>query len=74
MDFLLGVAEIGIEVKSTRRAADAHLAGLRAREDQPQVRRLVLVCLEQKPRRTLDGIEILPVRSFLEALWGGSFA
>jgi predicted AAA+ superfamily ATPase len=75
VDFLLGEAEIGIEVKSTRRAADAHLAGLRAlREDQPQVRRLVLVCLEQKPRRTPDGIEILPVGSFLEALWGGSFA
>lgn len=75
VDFLLGEAEVGIEVKSTRRVADAHLAGLRAlREDQPQVRRRVLVCLEAKPRRTPDGIEILPVESFLGALWGGSFA
>lgn len=70
VDFVLGDAEIGIEVKSSRRVMDAHLSGLRAlREDQPGVRRLLLVCLEDKPRRTADGIDILPVRAFLAQLW-----
>lgn len=75
VDFLLGEADIGIEVKSTRRASDADLAGLKAlREDQPQVSRLILACLEPKPRQTRDGIDILPVRQFLEDLWAGKIA
>lgn len=70
VDFLLGDAEVGIEARSSRRAADVHLAGLRAlREDHRTVRRLILVCLEEKPRRTADGVDILPVRTFLSELW-----
>lgn len=70
VDFVLGDAEVAIDVKSTRRVTDAHLGGLRAlREDQPSVRRSILVCLEEKPRETADNVEILPVVRFLQLLW-----
>ncbi|MEW6278970.1 MAG: hypothetical protein AB1758_10130 [Candidatus Eremiobacterota bacterium] len=34
------------------------------------MKRRVLVCLERHPRRTEDGIEVLPVADFLARLWG----
>jgi len=34
-------------------------------------RRRIVVALEPKPRKTADGIEILPWRIFLEELWTG---
>lgn len=75
VDFVIGQAEIAIEVKSTSRAASQHRMGLTAfAEEQPQVKRRLLVCLEPKRRITEDGIEILPVRDFLQRLWAGSIA
>jgi len=72
VDFVLGDAQIAIEVKSSPRIAAAHLKGLIAfGEDQPGVRRRVMVCLEPRRRVTKEGIEILPVGKFLEALWRG---
>lgn len=72
VDFVLGDAQIAIEVKSSPRIAEAHLKGLIAfGEDQPGVRRRIMVCLEPRRRVTKEGIEILPVGKFLEALWRG---
>lgn len=72
VDFLLGRADVAIEVKSTSRVHDRHLIGLRAlREDQPGVRRRLLVCQEPRRRVTGDGIEVLPLRRFLDQLWTG---
>lgn len=71
VDFVTDDLSLAIEVKASERARDDHLAGLRAlRADQRSVRRRVLVCLEPRRRMTDDGIEILPVRTFLDALWG----
>jgi predicted AAA+ superfamily ATPase len=75
VDFVLGDAEVGIEVKSTAHADDTHLRGLRAlRADQPSNKKLICVCTEARARRTQDGIDILPVAEFLSRLWQGDYA
>ena len=75
VDFVLGDAEVGIEVKSTAHADDTHLRGLRAlRADQPSNKKLICVCTETRARRTQDGIDILPVAEFLSRLWQGDYA
>ena len=72
MDFVIGDAQIAIEVKSSPRIAAAHLKGLIAfGEDRTGVRRRIIVCLEPRRRVTKDGIEILQVGKFREALWRG---
>ncbi|MEW6666070.1 MAG: AAA family ATPase [Thermodesulfobacteriota bacterium] len=71
VDFVLGDHEVAIEVKSTELANDAHLKGLRSFKDEYTVRRPLLVSLDPTPRRTEDGIEILPWQVFLRDLWDG---
>ena len=59
-----------IEVKSTARAHDNHLTGLRAiAQDHKRIPRRILACLEPRRRVTADGIEIVPVTDFLRRLW-----
>jgi len=75
VDFVLGNAAVGIEVKSSANVGDSHLRGLRAlRADQPAAKKLVCVCSEPRPRRTQDGIDILPTTEFLARLWKGEYA
>lgn len=71
VDFILGEAEIAIEVKSTRMATNHDLRGLRAFKEEFQPKRSLLVSMDAKPRRTDDGIEILPIGNFLAELWAG---
>lgn len=72
VDFILGAMDLAIEVKSTTKAGPAHLAGLRTlREDHPRVGKRLLVCQESRRRVTPDGIEVLPVKEFLDQLWAG---
>ena len=60
-----------IEVKATRQVERRDLRGLRAlREDFPELP-CVVVSQEPLPRRTEDGIDVLPVHVFLERLWAG---
>jgi hypothetical protein len=62
--------EIAIEAKASRRISANHLKGLRQlRKDHPEAKRLIVVCCEEKPRRTEDGIEILPAQYFVRLLW-----
>jgi predicted AAA+ superfamily ATPase len=69
VDFILGDAEVAIEVKATDRPTTDHLKGLRAwREEHPRSRG-ILVCRGSRARRTDDGIEIVPWRDFLRSLW-----
>jgi predicted AAA+ superfamily ATPase len=75
VDFVLGDAEVAIEVKSTANASTVHLNGLGAfGEEYPEVRRRILVCLEPKRRRLQSGIEVMPVTTFLRELWSGGIA
>ncbi len=70
VDFVTSDLGVAIEVKSTRQAGDHHLSGLRAiAVDQRQLGRRLLVCLEPRRRVTADGIEIVPVPTFVKQLW-----
>jgi hypothetical protein len=50
---------------------DRHLRGLRAFREDYAPRRSIVVSLDAKPRKTSDGIEILPWEEFLNRLWDG---
>jgi len=72
VDFILGSMETAIEAKATYKVTRDHLKGLRQlARDYPEVRQRIVVCLEPKPRRTPDGIDILPAAQFARALWAG---
>jgi predicted AAA+ superfamily ATPase len=71
VDFVLGDLEAAIECKGTGRVHGRDLAGLRALAEERRPRRRIVVCTEAEPRRTDDGIEILPWRAFLARLWAG---
>jgi predicted AAA+ superfamily ATPase len=72
VDFVLGDMQAAIEAKSSERITRDHLKGLRTlKEDHPNVGRRIVVCRERRARKTEDGIEILPVASFVRKLWAG---
>ncbi len=72
VDFVVGPMEVAIEAKATRKVTTDHLKGLRQLVvDYPGVRRRLVVSLEDRPRRTGDGIEILPAAGFSRELWSG---
>ncbi len=72
VDFVLGDGAVAVEVKSSRLARDHDLRGLRAFKEEHCPRRAILVSMDAKPRRTDDGIEVLPWRIFLDELWSGA--
>jgi predicted AAA+ superfamily ATPase len=72
VDFVLGEMDVAVEVKGSRRVHDGDLRGLRTLAEEGRVRRRVVVCLEERPRRLADRIEVLPWREFLERLWDGA--
>ena len=75
VDFIVGDMRIAIEAKGAARVASRHLKGLRTlARDQPDVERRIVVCLEPRPLKTDDGIEILPIRDFLDRLWDDGLA
>jgi uncharacterized protein len=69
VDFILGNAEVAVEVKATDRPTTDHLKGLRAWREEHPSSRCLLVCRCPRGRRTEDGIEILPWADFLRRLW-----
>jgi predicted AAA+ superfamily ATPase len=72
VDFVVGDMEVALEVKARERIVSDDLKGLRALVlDHPRVKRRAVVCLEPRRRVTQDGIEILPVKAFLDELAGG---
>ena len=71
VDFVVGDMALAVEAKARSRITADDLRGLRLLlDDHPRVRRVV-VCLEPKRRRTAEGIEILPARSFIDDLAAG---
>lgn len=71
VDFVLGDAALAIEVKSTDNPTRDHLKGLRAWKTEQRESRCLLVCRAPRRRKTEDGIEIMPWRTFLRGLWAG---
>jgi predicted AAA+ superfamily ATPase len=71
VDFIAD-GRIGLEAKATARVTSDHLKGLRELAiDHPEIARRIVVCLELRPRRTEDGIDILPVQEFVAELGAG---
>ncbi len=74
VDFIINDMEIAIESKATRKITVKHLKGLRSLKlDHPGIERRLIICCEDKPRMTDDGIEIIPAANFTEMLWNGKF-
>ena len=75
VDFIVNDMQLAIEAKSSTRITNDHLKGLRnVALDHSEVKRRIVVCLEEKTRRTDDGIEVLPVSTFVKSLsQGGLF-
>jgi predicted AAA+ superfamily ATPase len=69
VDFVLGGYEIAIEVKGTNMVTNKHLRGIRAFKEEYQAHRYIVVSMDTNPRKTEDGIEILPWHVFLDRLW-----
>jgi predicted AAA+ superfamily ATPase len=70
VDFIINNMEVAIEAKSSAKVTSDHLRGLRELvKDHSKVKRRILVCLEPSPRKTEDGIEILPYAEFIKLLW-----
>lgn len=68
VDFVIG-DDIAIEVKATRNPTSRNLEGLRKIGEERNFRQRILVCREDMPRMTDEGILILPWREFLHRLW-----
>jgi predicted AAA+ superfamily ATPase len=69
VDFILD-DHTAIEVKAKSPVGQRDLRGLKALMEERKLRRFLVVSLERHPR-TLEQIEVLPWRSFLDRLWSG---
>jgi predicted AAA+ superfamily ATPase len=70
VDFVLGDGEVAVEVKGTSRVDDRDLRGLRLFAETHRPRMSIVVCNEAA-ERVVDGIRIIPWRSFFQELWEG---
>ena len=72
VDFIVNDLEVAIEAKGTEKVTADHLRGLRELvREHPRMGRRIVVCLEPRPRRTEDGIDILPSGEFCRQLAAG---
>jgi len=72
VDFIVNDMELAIETKASPRIHSDHLRGLREIiKDHPKLKRRIVVSLEERARKTEDGIEILPYSVFIKQLWAG---
>ncbi len=72
VDFILG-DHTAIEVKARENVSPRDLRSLRALAEEKKLKRYLCVSLEPRSRR-VEGIVILPVRQFLDALWDGELS
>ena len=74
VDFIVNDMMIAIEAKAAQKISAKHLKGLRSlKEDHPEILRRVIVCRENKPRTTADGIEVISAEIFAQKLWDQDF-
>lgn len=70
VDFVLGEAEVAIEVKGAGRVDGPDLRPLKAFCEEHKPPKALVVCNEAR-RREVNGITLLPWMEFLEDLWSG---
>jgi len=74
VDFLINHIDCAIECKSSQNIKADHLKGLRElKSEHPEVKRRLIVSLDEKNRISQDGIELLGYREFIRCLWEGDF-
>ena len=71
VDFIIG-DHTAVEVKAKEIVSAQDLKSLRAFAEEKQLKRYLCVSLEPRARK-IDGISILPLTEFLEALWNKEF-
>jgi len=71
VDFILEDMSVAVEVKGSSKIHSKHTKALRALLEEYKVKRAVIVCLEEEPRKGGNTIEIVPWRMFLDMLWDG---
>lgn len=68
VDWVLGEADIAIEVKGSSRVDGADLRPLKAFCEEHKPRKAIVICNEPR-RRDVDGIAVLPWADFMDELW-----
>jgi len=72
VDFILG-GHTAVEVKAKANVTVQELKSLRALREEGELKNYVCVGLHDRPRR-VEGVDVLPYRDFLEALWARRFS
>lgn len=70
VDFVLGQAQVAIEIKGSAHVLSHHLQGLNAFREEYRPQASIVVSREAAPR-LVNGIQVLPYTHFLEKLWEG---
>ena len=68
VDVVIGQAEVGIEVKSSKNISSSDTKGLKAFGEEYPNAKLYLLSMEERPRK-LNNIEVWPVEQFLKRIW-----
>lgn len=68
VDFVIGNAEIAIEVKATDNVQNKHLKGLKQFAEDYQPKRTIIVSTDKYYRKT-ENIEMMHIEYFLNELW-----
>ena len=68
VDAVIGQAEVGVEVKSSKNVTSSDTKGLKAFSEEYPDAKLYLLSMEERPRKQ-GNIEIWPVEQFLKRLW-----
>src|SRR5262249_10296001 len=71
VDFIVG-DHTAVEVKAKENVSAPDLKSIRARAEKKQIK--LYLCVTLKPRsQKIDGVTVLPVHKFLNALWGEKY-
>ena len=74
VDFILGSGTVAIEAKGKSEINSGDMRGLiNFKKDFPEVKWLIIVCLEKKMRKTDEDIYIVPYQEFTRLLWDGKW-
>lgn len=74
VDFIIGDMALAVECKVTADVRLDDLRGLRALGEEHNSARRILVSRTSQPRRTPDGVEVVPWQWFCKELWSGALA
>ena len=70
VDFILGPGTVAVEAKGKSRITSGDMRGLvNLKKDFPEVKWLIIVCLEKRIRKTNEGIYVVPYQEFIRLLW-----